>query len=705
MESEGVESVHKILFHNEIFPWLLTIEGGIMTTRTYIGWLHSQHYGGINMAKEKIKAVCYCRVSTKSKEQEDSFENQKQFFEKYFAEHPEYELFKGTKNNHTGIYADRGVSGTLLHREEFENMLFDAGLDCGEYEYTPKYIEDADKNKYEIKYRAYKIERTGREPLFNEIIVKNTSRFARNISVSLVLQELRNLGVYVTFLDIGRSTRNEADISVIQLFQQFDEMFSRDLSRKLLAANQQSKENQILRTSGDLFGYKYIKRSSRAENNRLIKIDNEAYVIQLMFRLYYGCFKTELGEPKPMEPCDFKCSICPIKQQITEHDGLGFRLIGRLINETYGFRTRKGKEFTQTTLKHIFENEKFAGYLNTGKWDHGTVFNYKTYPQLRDEGKYLLVERTDLIDPIISMELFQLCTEKRNIKAGESKGKFKGMHTKYKGLIYCGMCGEVYTHNTASDKNRTGYYQCKTKRRKTKKYCGCSNVFDYQIENTVKDLCSGSVNEMIVVTDFQVLSTIYSLALKEIEFIKRNRNPEEIQALDAEIQTYTTGLKKLYTRMALENSDNNILENTISEMEETLKTLKEKYEKLTKKPKSIITEVQNRIDMCYHVIDSIKNIQPTYTEEELLSQVIDRFVIYGEPKQNEKGRYITPQASIVPVLKNETLLSSKLGIQIDLMADPIIENMGLENQNYIEEAKTKIDALQKEVENMKTLYL
>ena len=32
------------------------------------------------MAKKKIKVVCYCRVSTSSKEQYNSFENQKDFY-------------------------------------------------------------------------------------------------------------------------------------------------------------------------------------------------------------------------------------------------------------------------------------------------------------------------------------------------------------------------------------------------------------------------------------------------------------------------------------------------------------------------------------------------------------------------------------------------------------------------------------------------
>lgn len=656
------------------------------------------------MAKKK-KVVCYCRVSTKSKNQENSFENQKEFFERYCAEQHGVELYKGPTNNKTGIYADRGISGTLLHRDEFEKMLFDAGLDCGEYTYKPKYVEDADKNKYEIQYKAYKIERTGRKPLFDEILVKNTSRFARNIQVSGILQELRNLGVYVRFLDINRSTEKEEDISVIQLFQQFDEMFSRDLSRKLLAANIQSRENQILRTTGDLYGFKYVKRKSRAENNHLYKIESEAYVIQMIFRLYYGCFKTEMGNPIPMPTCDFQCSQCPLKETTKPNDGLGFRLILRLLNETYGFRTRKGKPFTQSTIKHIFENEKVCGYLNNGKWDHGTVFNYFSTPKLREEYKEILQYRPDLIEPIISIELFDLCTEKRLNKAGDSVGVFRGVHTKYKGLIYCGVCGEVFTHNIASDAKKTGYYQCKTKRLKTKAYCGCCNVFDWQIEKKVEELCAGEVNNLLTTKNLQVLSTVYSMAQEEIALIKQKQNEDEIRELETNIKQYSAGLQKLYTRLALDTSDDSTLEATISEMELKLSEYKAHYEKITKKPKAILDRLQNLLQLCYSVMAGIDTTKTTYTEEELLGNVIDRFVIYGEPKRDAKGRYLTPEASIVPILKNEALLSTKMGIPIDLTAAPIIDTMGLENFIFQDEAKSKIEALEKEIERLKTLYL
>ena len=45
---------------------------------------------------------------------------------------------------------------------------------------------------------------SSRQPKFNLILVKNTSRFARNVSVSDILNELKQKGVYVHFLDLNK---------------------------------------------------------------------------------------------------------------------------------------------------------------------------------------------------------------------------------------------------------------------------------------------------------------------------------------------------------------------------------------------------------------------------------------------------------------------------------------------------------------------
>ncbi|MDD3194119.1 MAG: recombinase family protein [Oscillospiraceae bacterium] len=104
------------------------------------------------------KKVCgYVRVSTDSEEQENSLDNQTQYYTDYINANPEWEF--------VGVYADRGISGFKENRPEFQRMLANA--------------------------------RAGEIDL---IVVKSISRFARNTETTLdATRELKRLGVGVFF--------------------------------------------------------------------------------------------------------------------------------------------------------------------------------------------------------------------------------------------------------------------------------------------------------------------------------------------------------------------------------------------------------------------------------------------------------------------------------------------------------------------------
>ena len=105
-----------------------------------------QPYQPQSDALEKVAA--YCRVSTDSKDQLNSYRTQIGYYTNFIAQHPGWEL--------VDIYADEGITGTSLEkRDEFKRML----QDC----------------------RAGKISR---------ILVKSVSRFARN-----TLELIETIGV------------------------------------------------------------------------------------------------------------------------------------------------------------------------------------------------------------------------------------------------------------------------------------------------------------------------------------------------------------------------------------------------------------------------------------------------------------------------------------------------------------------------------
>ena len=53
--------------------------------------------------RRKLRTCAYCRVSSKHDDQEGSIINQKEYYESYITENPEYEF--------VGTYCDIGISG------------------------------------------------------------------------------------------------------------------------------------------------------------------------------------------------------------------------------------------------------------------------------------------------------------------------------------------------------------------------------------------------------------------------------------------------------------------------------------------------------------------------------------------------------------------------------------------------------------------
>ena len=73
----------------------------------------------VKRERQVVKVAAYCRVSTDRELQQNSLDTQIEAFTSIINEHPGWEL--------TNIYADKGISGTLVRRRtEFLRMIEDA---------------------------------------------------------------------------------------------------------------------------------------------------------------------------------------------------------------------------------------------------------------------------------------------------------------------------------------------------------------------------------------------------------------------------------------------------------------------------------------------------------------------------------------------------------------------------------------------------
>lgn len=137
-----------------------------------------------------MNIAVYCRVSTDKEDQLNSLEAQKGFFAEYT---------KRTGDTLVGLYADEGISGTKIkNRKEFLRMMKDA-----------------------------------QQGLFDLVVVKDISRFARN-TVDLLqnVRKLKALGIETQFLTANMTSMGNSEF-VLTIFGALAQEESANTSKRV----------------------------------------------------------------------------------------------------------------------------------------------------------------------------------------------------------------------------------------------------------------------------------------------------------------------------------------------------------------------------------------------------------------------------------------------------------------------------------------
>ena len=219
----------------------------IPATKTQ-GAIHSTHDG-------KKRVAAYCRVSTDSEEQLNSYEAQKSYYTQKIADSPDWEM--------AGIYADEGISGTSMKkRTEFKKMI----TAC----------------------------KRGRIDL---IITKSLSRFARNTVDCLeTVRLLKANGIGVYFEKENINTLTESSEFLITLFSGFAQAESESLSKNVAWGWRKSAE------AGNVyFQYKRMLGYRKGADGQPEIVPEEAEIIRRIYRRYLagrslGQIKQELEQ-------------------------------------------------------------------------------------------------------------------------------------------------------------------------------------------------------------------------------------------------------------------------------------------------------------------------------------------------------------------------------------------------------------------------
>ena len=317
-----------------------------------------------------MNIAAYCRVSTDKSDQLNSLEAQKKFFMEYTE-----------KNGHNlvRLYADEGISGTKTkNRKEFLRLMRDAN-----------------------------------QGLFDMVVVKDISRFARN-TVDLLqnIRALKALGIETTFLTSNMTVLGQSEF-VLTIFGALAQEESANTSKRVKFGKRMNAEKG--RVPNLVYGYD----KTIGDYFNLTINQGEAQIVRQIYEWYLN-------------------------------EGYGAAKIANMLNEK-GLKTKRNCSWSQTSVCRILTNELYTGKIINGKQE---VTDFLTGTRAeKDESEWLVTDRPDL--RIIEPEQYEKAQEILHGRHAAFQINRERQSNKYlfSTLIKCKECGWSFRRTVRTYKN------------------------------------------------------------------------------------------------------------------------------------------------------------------------------------------------------------------------------------------------------------
>ena len=322
-----------------------------------------------------LRVTFYARVSSESDEQLNSLDNQIGYYQDLIARNPAWTFVDG--------YIDEGLSGmTTKKRENFHRMIHD-----------------------------------GKEGLFDLIITKEITRFARNTLDSIQFtRELLIAGVGVFFQNDNINTFDEDSELRLTIMSGIAQDELRKLSSRVKFGHQQAIKNNVVLGNSRIFGY-------RKENKRLVIDEDEAQMVRELFILY----ATDQYSMKQLETLFWE----------------------------KGYRNHNGKKIAHTTMSGMISNPKYKGYYVGNKVRVVDMFTKKQKVLPPEEWVMFKDESGEIVPAIVSEELWDaanavLSRRSTDVKQRQNQCRHANLLT---GKLFCTHCGAAYYRRDSKDKH------------------------------------------------------------------------------------------------------------------------------------------------------------------------------------------------------------------------------------------------------------
>lgn len=330
-------------------------------------------------------------------------------------------------------YVDDGFSGTDFNRPDFQRLLQDM--------------------------KSGKI---------NMVIVKDLSRLGRNyIESGNYIEQifpLFNVRFVTKAEDIDSYYKPATVNNVMVPFKNLmNDEYCRDISNKIILANNARKRNGQYLGSFPLYGYK----KDPNDKYKLIIDEESAEVVRLIYRLFLEgkgrvTITKTLNDMGILNPTAYKQKV-----------------LGQ--NYVNSFNMDGNTLWCDRTVSHILKNEMYTGTLIQGK---KKMISYKVHKQVDVPKENWIVVKNNH-EAIIDIETFEKVQDiiKRDTRI---KGDGTGEVSLFAGYIRCADCLRAMNKKSTNNKLKTYYYYvCNTYRKKKEGVCTKHTIRSDYLEKIV----------------------------------------------------------------------------------------------------------------------------------------------------------------------------------------------------------------------------
>ena len=502
-----------------------------------------------------IRVTFYARVSTTREEQENSVENQINFFTDMIKNNPHWTYVEG--------YVDRVRGEAAENRANFMRM-----------------IED------------------GKAGVFDLVLTKEVSRFARNTVDSLTYtRELLRAGVGVFFQNDNICTIDTDSELRLTIMSSIAADEVRKLSERVRWGHKRSIESGNVLGNNRIFGYD-------KDDCKLVINEKEAEMVRLIFELY------STGQ-------------------------YSSRKIQRLLYDK-GYRGRNGTEIHHNTITGIIQNPKYKGWYCGNKVK---VTDYRTREQrfLPEEEWVMYKDETgEIVPAIITEEIWEKCNVILRERSQAIKSRTRSFKDKsvFTGKIWCRAHDVPFWRTSYSNSVEKGepVYQwiCSEKKRSGAKSCSSFSIMEKDLYLMLSDhfkLVADNIEEYV--SDFL---KIYS------ETNAEENTAKQINELKAQLEKEKAKREKLldlYTDDVISreefkkrNDNANVL---ISQLEEDIAEL----EKAASEKVDYVGELK-KIEEYFNTMYCPEGDMTKEQVDELARTIIDRIDVVPMNKNSMK---------------------------------------------------------------------